>query len=130
MIHRMLKTIPDETVVCAQSDLVPHLSHREKIFVFPLNWRVADYVFLDLYSTSFPVSANQYRRQVRQVFLNSRMGILEYNDGILLFKRDYPNTLNETIYKVFLPLINHTRTSDGRAGIPKGRYVVPLNPIP
>jgi uncharacterized membrane protein len=63
----VLREIPAESVVAAQDHLVPHLSHREQIYLFPWEPRdvppdyAPDYVVLDREMGTWPVELDVYR---------------------------------------------------------------------
>ena len=123
--QEILKEIPSDATVCAQSDLVPHLSHREIIHVFPVDWQSVDYIVLDLYGTCFPVSASQYRDSVERVFKSSSMGIRQHNDGVLLFRRSHDTKQNSAVLKKYRALLSRRRLPDGRIDMTGESRVVP-----
>jgi hypothetical protein len=79
--------IPPTASVSAQSKLVPHLSEREHIYLFPYADDLADYVFLDVTSDPYPYNASQYMREVQRILLSGQYGVLSAQDGYLLLKR-------------------------------------------
>lgn len=52
--HELLDRVPPNAVVSAQSDLLPHLSHRREICVYPDNLDKAEYVIVDVQSNPYP----------------------------------------------------------------------------
>lgn len=87
LAQHFIKMIPPTASVSAQSKLVPHLSEREHIYLFPYADDVADYVFLDVTSDTYPYNASQYMREVQRVLLNGQYGVVSAQDGYLLLKR-------------------------------------------
>jgi len=53
--HELLDRIPADGSVSAQSDLVPHLTHRDQIYLYPRKLDTVDYVLVDLHSNPYPL---------------------------------------------------------------------------
>ena len=53
-LHKALKIIPDDAVVSAMNNLVPHLTSRRKIYLFPYT-DDADYLVLNEKSNNYPM---------------------------------------------------------------------------
>lgn len=88
----LLHLIPATASVSAQSELVPHLSQREKIFLFPYQDTRVDYIFLDVTSEIYPfLSSMDYIREAKRVLLDGKYGVLAARDGYLLLKRGLPS---------------------------------------
>src|SRR5207249_3014213 len=56
LADRLVARIPRDARVSASSSLVPHLSQRPDVYLFP-TVREAEYVALDVAATPFPISA-------------------------------------------------------------------------
>ena len=69
--------IPASASVSAQSSLVPHLSERATVYLFPYGDEIADYIFLDITSVTYPFESNQYLSEVKKVVLNGNYGVVE-----------------------------------------------------
>ncbi len=79
--------IPTLASVSAQSNLVPHISQRAHIYLFPYGDTVADYIFLDVTGYTYPYSSPQYIAEVKNVLLSGNYGVVTAQDGYLLLKR-------------------------------------------
>jgi len=81
--------VPQEAIVSAQSRLNPHLSQREKIYMFP---RVedAEYVFFDVTADSWPIHPNDQWRLYRSLVDQEGYGVLAAKDGYVLLHRGLP----------------------------------------
>jgi len=91
MAQRFVRMVPPKAAVSAQSQLVPHLSERRAIYLFPYASDSAEYIFLDTTSDIYPYNdSSAYERAVQAVFTSGSYGILAWNDGLLLLKRDWP----------------------------------------
>jgi uncharacterized membrane protein len=79
---RFEEQVPTDAIVSAQSRLLPHLSQRERIYMFP---RVDDaqYVFVDVSGDSWPVHPNDLKRQVDDL-LAEGFSIVDAADGYAL----------------------------------------------
>ncbi len=86
LANRFVALVPQEAVVSAQSKLNPHLSQREKIYMFP---RVedAEYVFFDVTADSWPIHPNDQYRQYRTLVTEEGFGVLAAEDGYILLQR-------------------------------------------
>ncbi len=78
--------IPADAVVSAQSNVFPHLSRREKIYVFP-TIADAEYVLLDVAGTSDPLTIDALYDEANALLQNPQFALLAGDDGLLLFKR-------------------------------------------
>ncbi len=92
LAQQFMAKIPPAASVSAQSALVPHLSHRTQIYLFPYAVNLADYVFLDVTSDIYPYySSSEYIRGVKHVLLDGHYGVVAARDGYLLLKRGLPS---------------------------------------
>lgn len=89
----IIKKIPASASVSAQSSLVPHISHRKSVYLFPYQDTVADYVFLDVTSDIYPFySSTDYISAAKGLLLNGAYGVIDADDGYLLLKKGAPST--------------------------------------
>jgi uncharacterized membrane protein len=92
----MLAQIPPQAAVAAQNNLVPHLSRRQWIFILPKlahQDKQADYIALDMHSNPYPYSfIEEYCAQISEFLASPEYGLIFAHDGLLLFKRDAPDT--------------------------------------
>ena len=87
----IINMIPATASVSAQSNLIPHISHRSHIYQFPYGDTVADYIFLDTTSDITPFyGSNDYINEAKNVLLSGNYGIVTARDGYLLLKRGLP----------------------------------------
>ena len=84
---RIEAMIPASASVSAQSNLVPHVSQRAHIYLFPYGDSVADYIFLDVTGYTYPYNSPQYIVEVKKVLLSGNYGVVTAQDGYLLLKR-------------------------------------------
>ncbi len=88
LAQSFLQRIPPMASVSAQSSLVPHISHRAKIYLFPYAATTADYIFLDVTSDLYPfVNSLDYIRAAKDLLLDGSHAIVAARDGYLLLKR-------------------------------------------
>lgn len=85
----ILALIPPTARLSAQSDLYPHLSHRQAIYQFP-TVDDADYIVLDVTRRSAPLDYPGYFQNVRLALINPRFGPLAAGDGYLLLQHGAP----------------------------------------
>jgi hypothetical protein len=95
--------IPPDAAVAAQSDLAPHLSHRENIYLFPEKLEQADFIFLDVTSIIFPISSYPQYQEAINTALSSGFGIALSKDGYLLLEKgNEGNSLATEFYSFML----------------------------
>jgi uncharacterized membrane protein len=90
LAQNFLNMIPNSASVSAQSSLVPHISERTSIYLFPYQDDNADYIFLDTTSVVYPLQSLSYINQVKQVLMSGTYGVVAAQDGYLLLKRGLP----------------------------------------
>ncbi len=85
LARRFIDQVPPQAIVSAQSRLLPHLSQRERIYMFP---RVddAECVFVDVSADSWPIHPNDLKRQVDDL-LAGDFSIVDAADGYALLSR-------------------------------------------
>lgn len=91
LAQAFIDEIPDDATISAQSSLVPHISHRKTIYLFPYGDTIADYIFLDVTSDMYPFyGSTDYIREAKKLLLNGQYGIVAAKDGYLLLERGMP----------------------------------------
>jgi hypothetical protein len=86
---QLVKLIPPGASVCAQANLVPHVSERRYVYQFPYNDLNSDYVFLDVTGFRYPFNGNgsDYFTAVNTVLTSQRYHVVAARDGYLLLAR-------------------------------------------
>jgi len=86
--QRLFRQIPPEASVSAQTTLVPHLSHREAIYLFPSPQTAkAEYIILDTQGDKYPLDADQYEEFLNALLSSPRYDLVSGIQGFLLFRR-------------------------------------------
>jgi uncharacterized membrane protein len=86
-----LAEIPADASVSTQTNLVPHLSERQSIYLFPYAVGQADYILLDPSEYFYPFhSYSNYTITARATVQRSDYGIMDIGNGYILLKRGYP----------------------------------------
>jgi uncharacterized membrane protein len=78
--------IPAEASVSAQENLAPHLSRRERLYLFPA-LHGADYVILDNEGGTFPIDRPTWDREVAELLRNPLYRLAAQEEGFALFAR-------------------------------------------
>ena len=91
LAQHFIDMIPANASVSAQSHLVPHISERSNIYLFPYADDRADYIFLDVTGNTYPLISFSYIDEVKRVLLYGNYGIVAAQDGYLLLKRGLPS---------------------------------------
>ena len=88
LAQEVMALIPRDASLVTSSTLNPHLSQRRQISLFP-DVRDAEYAFLDVTSTPYPIDVPEVRWRVR-VMLEERKewAVVAARDGYLLLRRD------------------------------------------
>jgi hypothetical protein len=79
-------SLPSEAAVSATSALVPRVSRRAHVYVFPAVLD-ADYVFLDLQAGSAPTSPGDVYLRVQALLASGGWAVEHAEDGLLLLHR-------------------------------------------
>lgn len=83
-----LQEIPTDAVVAAQNPLVPHLSHREQIYLFP--WIPGgvqpDYVVMDREMNTYPTVLEAYRSLFYRLLAGTEYEIEQQVDSLYVFR--------------------------------------------
>jgi uncharacterized membrane protein len=88
LAQHFIDMVPQDASVSAQTKIVPHMSHREFIYMFPYQDTRVDYVLLDVTSDIYPYgSSTEYANEVKRVLLSGHYGVVAGQDGYLLLKR-------------------------------------------
>ncbi|HET8914052.1 MAG TPA: DUF2079 domain-containing protein [Ktedonobacteraceae bacterium] len=87
LAQSIINMIPPDASVSAQSGLVPHVSQRKNIYLFPYAKDSAQYIFLDVTGDTYPYDFPGYHIAVRKVMQSGDYGVLAANNGYLLLKR-------------------------------------------
>jgi uncharacterized membrane protein len=90
LAQSFIERIPPTASVSAQSNLVPHISERSAIYLFPYGIDRAEYIFLDIISSPYPYQADTYMAAVKKVLMSGQFGVVAAQDGYLLLKRGLP----------------------------------------
>jgi hypothetical protein len=94
LAQHFIAMVPPEASVSSQSKLVPHMSQRLNIYMFPYADTQADYILLDLRGDIYPYATRQaYQREVNRVLQSRNYRILAAQDGYLLLERALPHSL-------------------------------------
>ncbi len=95
------RLIPPEASVSAQANLYPHIAHRRRAYFFPaLN--DAEYVWLDVTSSSFPISVSRLNSEIQFLLERGAYGVKAAQDGYLLLQRGAPGRLSGETLDAFL----------------------------
>jgi uncharacterized membrane protein len=90
LAQRFIDMIPATASVSAQSSLVPHLSERNSVYLFPYQDDRAEYIFLDITSFTYPYFSYQYTSEVKKILRGGNYGVVAAQDGYLLLKKGLP----------------------------------------
>ena len=85
LADRLAASLPPTLGVSASTSLVPHLSHRTRLYVFP-SIQDADVVMLDVTATPAPTSVGDVALRVRTL-LDDGWGVNVADDGLLVLSR-------------------------------------------
>jgi uncharacterized membrane protein len=91
LASHFLGQIPAGASVSTQTSLVPHLSHRQSIYLFPYAVDDADYILLDASGYTYPFKTyRDYATKVKAILVSGNYGVMDLEDRYLLLKRGYP----------------------------------------
>ena len=88
LANKFVDMIPPDASVSGQSDLLPHLSNRRYVYLFPYQMLQADYVLLDVTGNIYPqTDRSAYAEQVQGLLSDPDDHVIAAQDGYLLLKR-------------------------------------------
>jgi uncharacterized membrane protein len=128
LANMLAASLPDTAAVSASASLVPHVSRRARVYVFPAVLD-ADALLLDVTSPA-PTSAGDVYLRVRDLLTNGGWSVAHAQDGLLLLERvpDAPPLAVEDLPAAFVSFARAhwggaaagVQPSPGAAGIPAG----------
>jgi len=87
LVHDQLNLIPAESIVSAESKLVPHLALRDKIYQFPLV-NDAEFIVFTSIENTYPLDEEQFYRQIK-VYRNSpEWKVLFENEDLTILRKN------------------------------------------
>jgi len=93
LADHFLSEIPDDASVSAQTNLVPHLSERKSIYLFPYAVGDADYILLDVPGYTYPFQDyDDYASTVKEVLQQGAYGVVDIDDGYILLQHGSPSS--------------------------------------
>lgn len=94
LAEALAASLPADAPVSASASLVPHLSHRAHVYVFPAV-EDANYVLVDRSATPAPTSAGDMYLRVQSLLASGEWTLDADSDGLLLLERwpDAPGPL-------------------------------------
>ncbi|HEY6408051.1 MAG TPA: DUF2079 domain-containing protein, partial [Ktedonobacteraceae bacterium] len=87
LASHFLKETPVDASISTQNALVPHLSHRQSIYLFPYAVDEVDYILLDATASVYPFKHYvDFAAKVKTILRNGNYGIVDMQDGYLLLE--------------------------------------------
>ncbi len=96
VLDEVIKTIPANVSLSAESRLIPQAAKRHEIYVFNDNVGKVDYILYDFYAPSVRlVTRSSFHvpfywpdnDSIRSVIKNKQFGVIHYEDGVCVFKK-------------------------------------------
>jgi len=99
LAKRFISQIPPDASISAQAKLYPHLSNRTIAYQLP-DVNDAEYVFLDVTTSSWPIHPNDLKAKVQEMLDSGEFGVLDAADGYILLRRGLAGrTLPDAFYE-------------------------------
>jgi uncharacterized membrane protein len=114
-------SIAPAEAVSASASLVPHVSRRARVYVFPAVLD-ADAILLDLAASPGPTTAGDVFLRVRDLLADGGWDVVEARDGLLLLQRsaNAPPQSVEDLPRDFFSFLRHAAGSDTGTGSDMG----------
>jgi hypothetical protein len=106
-VQRMIAAVPAGASVSTLSDLVPHLSAREEIYLFP-TMGGAEYILFDTDTSAnyWPIITRDARSDAARVMLDvldsGQYGLIKEEDGVLLLRKGADHGANSAAVAALL----------------------------
>jgi len=86
-IESILALIPENASVSAVSSIVPHLSTRSEIYLFPNGLDETEYIILTLDRNTYPLTWNDFKRQIHDLNNNPNYKLINEQGSTYLFQK-------------------------------------------
>ena len=87
-VAAQLAGLPDDAIIMAQDPLVPHLSHRQDIYMFP--WvrhdNQPDIIVLEREMRPYPLKTDEYRTYFYEVLAGTEYELTQQLDSLFVFE--------------------------------------------
>jgi hypothetical protein len=103
-IRALLASVPPEASVTTTPQIVPHVSKRFDIGMFPFRPLEREVILLDLYGRRKPGQLRVYRCNVLRVLAGTEYGVVEYPDRFLYLRRGQDPSRNAAVAGDFASL--------------------------
>ena len=113
-VKEIMRQIPDGVSVSAQSNLYPHLGHREKAYLFPAI-NDAEYIILDITSPSYPITLDRMYSEIWSLLRSPEFELIGARDGCLLLRKSSSGEVTITLPDEFY---SFARVSQDAVGHP------------
>lgn len=91
LASHFIKEIPQTASVTTQTELGPHLSERQEIYLFPYAVGHAEYIFLDASGFFYPYkNYDAFASEARSIIQEGTYGVIDMDDGYLLLEKGFP----------------------------------------
>lgn len=84
--HQVLKLVPDDVVVSAQTAFVPHLALRDTIYQFPII-KDATYIVVSNRENTWPISKDYFLKLTTELETNGQWEVVLKDEDIMILKR-------------------------------------------
>jgi hypothetical protein len=85
-VNRLLKTIPADARVSAQSCLAPHLAFRDYIFHYPFIENANYIALLPAEENKYPYDAVTYQKAIDDFIASGKWVVFAKNEAVLILK--------------------------------------------
>ncbi|MCB0397572.1 MAG: DUF2079 domain-containing protein [Flavobacteriales bacterium] len=87
LMERAFALIPDDAALCAKNALVPHVSFREKLYLFPYI-KDADYILTTIYSGPYPLTTEEEQKVLDDYVASPEWETLLNEGGVYVFRKN------------------------------------------
>ena len=85
-VRKALQMIPDDSVVSAQTNFVPHLALRDKVYTFP-KIEDAKYILITPNESTYPIPDSTFRDLLDELVHSNKWTKLNDADSVFLFQK-------------------------------------------
>lgn len=90
LASHFIAEVPADASITTQTALVPHLSERKDIYLFPYAVNDAEYILLDARGYVYPFKYySSYAAAVKTILQSGNYGVVDLQDGYILLKKGY-----------------------------------------
>ncbi len=101
VLKSFVQSIPGNASISTMNHIVPHLSSRREIYLFPIV-NQADYILFEATDNHWPISMEEATHAILSYIRSGEYGVVRWQEDIVLLKRGHDLAQNQETTMAFL----------------------------